>query len=378
ATAAGGSVSMSRTRPALPSASSSSPCPRPIGPARSACRPGPRDDGQGAGANARIPHRCRDGGDPGAGRLRARRRLLLRGRAALRGLAPAALACPATGRRADGTVLVVQLRASRPDQAAVRCVAPGVHDLAGDPAGHARMAAAGVRLRRATQLLALPARAVAVSRRRRARTAPLLVLGADVLPRPPRLLRRPHLRHVGGRRRGLAARHRAAAGGDVRPRARRQAQRLVPAPGVARACAPASGRSADGGPAQVAVAPALARRAVRLLAAALARSFPAPARLDRLPHAPRALRLVVLRAGAARAALSRRVPAGARRDGAAAADRGAPRCRRDLASRRLRAAPARIPTLARARPRWRRAAALPALHHADLRWHQALARLRRL
>src|SRR5439155_11174054 len=61
-----------------------------------------------------------------------------------------------------------------------------------------------------------------------------------------------------------------------------------------------------------------------------------------------------------------------------AADRGAPRWRRDLASRRLRAAPARIPALARARPRWRRAAALPALHHADLRWHQALARLRRL
>src|SRR5207253_6993818 len=109
-------------------------------------------------------------------------------------------------------------------------------------------------------------------------------------------------------------------------------------------------RSADGRPAQAAVAAALARRAVRLLAAALARSSPAPARLDRLPHAPRALRLVVLRAGPSRAALSRRVPARAGRDGPAASARRAARRRRVLASRRLWPAPALMPASARPRP----------------------------
>src|SRR5207245_10034879 len=127
-------------------------------------------------------------------------------------------------------------------------ISPDLHDLAAGAAGRSGVEAAGVRLRRAAQLLALPARAVAVARRRRARTAPVLVRGADVLPRAPRLLRRSHLRDVDGRRPGLAARHRAAAGHDLRPRAGGQAQRLVPAAGAARPCAPAAPRSADGRP----------------------------------------------------------------------------------------------------------------------------------
>src|SRR6267378_867172 len=370
-----GEGSTSRFRPARRSGSSSSRSPRRTGGAPSACRRGRRDERQVAGAHARIRHRSDHGADAGAGRIRPRRGLLPHCRAELRELAAAAAPGAAPGHRADRAVLVVQFRASRPHQVALRRLAPRLHHLAGRAPRRARVAPARVRFRRPAQLLALPVGAVPIPRRRRAGPAPLLVRGADVLPRPPRLLRHPHLRDVGGSRPGLAARHRAAAGWDLRPRARGQAQRMVPPTGAAGARAAAPSRAEERGAAQAALAAAFSAGALRRLAPPLARSAAASPRLDRVPHPARSLRLVVLRPGPARSALPRFLPPGARRAGPSAAHRRDARRRRRLAAGRIRAPPLGRAAPPGAGPRRRRAPPVPASHHADLWRDQALARV---
>src|SRR5207245_4850983 len=117
--------------------------------------------------------------------------------------ASAPLASAAAGTGTDRALLVLQLRASRADQAALRPLPSLLFQFG---RRHARLAAARLRLRRADLVLALPPGAVALARCRRAGAAPLLVRGADVLSRAPRLLRHPHLRHDRRRRGRLAAR----------------------------------------------------------------------------------------------------------------------------------------------------------------------------
>src|SRR5207302_8223239 len=123
--------------------------------------------------------------------------------------------------------------------------------------------------------------------------------------------------------------------------------------------------------------PALAAGAARDLAAALARPAPAPRRLDRLPHPSRPLRLVLLRRSPARSALPPLLSAGARRAGAAAADRGAALGGGREAPCRLRPAPPRCAAAARVGSRRRGRAALHAAHDSHLRRNQALARVPR-
>src|SRR5438105_2319812 len=314
-TARAGAASTLQSRQVPRNASSSSRSPRRIGDDLFACRPGRRDDRQGAGARAWLPHRRRDGADAGSRRIRPRRGLLLHRRAERGVVAATAAAFAAAGSGADGALLVVQLRASGADEAPVRVLSSPLHHLAANPARRPRLAASGIRVRGAAQLLALPARALALARRGRAGAAALLVRGADVLPRASRLLRHSHLRGVGRRRRRMVARFRSPPRRDLRRRARSEAQRMVPAAGAARPRVALAARRTDRGAASAAVDAALAPRVVLLLAAPLARSAAPSARLGLLPHAPCALRLVVLRPGPARAALPRRVPAGRRRDG---------------------------------------------------------------
>src|SRR5947209_4269858 len=304
-----GSASTSRCHPAPPSATSSSRSRRPTPAAHSACRRGPRDEAP-AGLDGLL-HRRGDGADAVFGGLRPRRGLLLHRRAELRAVA-AAPAARASGRAgADRALLVLQLRAPGPDQAALRAVTPALRK---PPRRRARVAAAGVRLRGAALVLALRAGPFALDRRRSLPAAPLLVRRADVLSRPPRVLRRAHLRALGRSGSRVAARAAALVRVHVRRRARGEAQRVGAAAGVARARAVVARAAAA-----AALDSALAAGALRLLAAALARPAAAPRRLDRVPHPPRPLRVVVLRPRPSRAAVSGAVSAGGGRARAAAA-----------------------------------------------------------
>src|SRR5204862_3898957 len=105
-------------------------------------------------------------------RLHPRRGVLLHRSAELRGLAAAPAAFAARRAGADRAVLVVQLRAPRSDQAYLCPLSPALHAVA---AGHARVAGAGVRLRRPALVLALYSGDHAIGRRGRPRAAPYLV-----------------------------------------------------------------------------------------------------------------------------------------------------------------------------------------------------------
>src|SRR5207248_4373386 len=126
---------------------------RPTPAGRSACRPGPRDEI--ARAPDGLRHRRRHGADAVFGGLHARRGLLLHRRAELRSVAAPLPARAAASLCADRALLVVQLRAPGPDQAALRPVAPL---LLGLPGRCARVAPARVRLRGAALVLAVSPR----------------------------------------------------------------------------------------------------------------------------------------------------------------------------------------------------------------------------
>src|SRR5205085_10344192 len=106
----------------------------------------------------------------------------------------------------------------------------------------------------------------------------------------------------------------------------------------------------------------LASGAVRHLAAALAPPAAPSGRLDLVPYPARALRLVVLRPGPARAALPHRVPGGGGCPGAAPPAGPAAGGGGDLAAAPLRPPPPRSAAASGAGPGWRGALALPHPH----------------